>query len=69
MRRNRKHPQGTCYDIGRHQLEVWREDSGWAVRVDGLGTDQHYGSEAEAWAAGVAAAQFLDRFGTGRTGT
>jgi hypothetical protein len=69
MRRNGRRLQGTCYDIGRHQLEVWRAEAGWAVRVDGLGTDQRYGSEADAWAAGVSAAEFLDRFGTGQTGT
>jgi hypothetical protein len=69
MRRRGTLGEGITYDVGRHLLVLCHDDQGWLVRVDGLGTDQHYRSEAEAWAAGVTAAEFLDRFGTGRTGT
>lgn len=63
MRRGRKRPVGTIYDLGNHLLELHREAGGWSMRVDGLGNGTTYRSEVEAWEAGVAVAYALNRFG------
>lgn len=49
-----------CYDIGSHLLRVLFQGSGWTVSVDGLRHERCYRTEAEAWAAGVAAAEAMD---------
>jgi hypothetical protein len=60
-RRARSLSELHCYDIGTHLVRLAFQGDGWAVSVDGLRHDGCYGTEAAAWAAGVAAAEALDR--------
>jgi len=62
MRRRWRREEGRWYDLGRHLLQLRKDEEGWTVSVDGLGREQRYATEPEAWSAGVAAADLLDRF-------
>jgi len=63
MRRKRIVGAGNTYDMGRHVVELRQDPQGWSALVDGLGGNQRYGSEVDAWKAGLVAAELLDRFG------
>jgi hypothetical protein len=67
-RAERRTDASECYEMGRHRIEVRRDARGWAVSVDGLGRDQWFGSELEAWRAGITMADALDRFAGASTG-
>jgi hypothetical protein len=49
------------FQIGRHVLQVVGCDGRWVVAVDGVLLGAWHASEAQAWAAGVAEADRLER--------
>jgi hypothetical protein len=51
----------TIFQIGRHVLQVIGQDGRWVVAVDGVLHACWYASDAQAWAAGVAEADRLER--------
>jgi hypothetical protein len=49
------------FAVGRHTVVVARQDRRWTVSVDGVAASATYGTEADAWEAGVRTADGLDR--------
>ena len=49
------------FQVGRHMLSVFGSDGRWVVAVDGVLLRGWHASQAEAWSAGVAEAERIDR--------
>jgi hypothetical protein len=49
----RNEDRNLCFEVGKHRLCLERRPDGWAVSVDGLARGARFGSQAEAWEAGV----------------
>jgi hypothetical protein len=53
------------YTVGKHAVVVIPRDRNWSVSVDGAATPTTFGTQAEAWEAGVREADRLDRLVAG----
>jgi hypothetical protein len=51
----------SIFQVGMHVLQVIGSDSRWVVAVDGVLHEGWLASEAQAWAAGVAEADRIER--------
>lgn len=56
------------FEVGKHQVRVWVERERWAVAVDGARLEHWFETQADAWLAGVEAADRADREEAGRAG-
>jgi hypothetical protein len=54
-------PAAEVYEVGRHLVGVALSHGSWAASVDGRALPRRFESRAEAWSAGVAEADRLDR--------
>jgi hypothetical protein len=53
----------TRFQVGKHQVTVWRVGYRWAVAMDEQALTNTFETQAEAWEGGVREADRLDRLG------
>ncbi len=54
----------TRFQVGKHVVEVSRNEERWAVSVNAVALPTWFMTQVEAWEAGVREADRLDRLGT-----